>query len=59
MIGIIDYGAGNLLSVKKALDYIGAENKMIASPDDFHAIDQLVLPGVGAFDDCIHGIRRP
>ncbi len=49
MIGIIDYGAGNLLSVKKAFDYLGVESKIIRSEEEFNTADRIVLPGVGAF----------
>lgn len=57
MIGIIDYGAGNLLSVKKALDYIGAECIFIASNQDFEGVDRLVLPGVGAFGAALNRLK--
>ncbi|MBN1349417.1 imidazole glycerol phosphate synthase subunit HisH [candidate division KSB1 bacterium] len=57
MIGIIDYGAGNLLSVKKALDYIGAESKIVSSKADFDGIERLVLPGVGAFGAAIEKLK--
>ncbi len=53
MIAIIDYGAGNLFSVKNALDYLGFENKITASADDLRAADRLILPGVGAFPDAV------
>jgi len=49
MIGIIDYGAGNLRSVKKALDYLEVENKIIPTPAEFQGVEKLILPGVGAF----------
>ena len=53
MIAIIDYGAGNLFSVKNALDFLGYENKITASADDLRAADKLILPGVGAFLDAM------
>lgn len=53
MIAIIDYGAGNLFSVKNALDFLGFENKITASADDLRAADKLILPGVGAFPDAM------
>lgn len=53
MIAIIDYGAGNLFSVKNALDFLGYENKITASADDLKAADRLILPGVGAFPDAM------
>ena len=49
MIAIIDYGAGNLLSVKKAFDYLGAESKVISAADEVSGFVRMVLPGVGAF----------
>lgn len=53
MIAIIDYGAGNLFSVKNALDFLGFENQITASADDLRAADKLILPGVGAFPDAM------
>ena len=53
MIAIIDYGAGNLFSVKNALDYLGLENKITRSAEDLIAADRLILPGVGAFPDAM------
>lgn len=53
MIAIIDYGAGNLFSVKNALDFLGFENKLTSSADDLKAADRLILPGVGAFPDAM------
>ena len=53
MIAIIDYGAGNLFSVKNALDFLGLENKIINSADDLRSADRLILPGVGAFPDAM------
>ncbi len=63
-IGVIDYGAGNLRNVLNALAIIGAEGKLVASPDDFEGIDRLIFPGVGAFGDCVaqldeRGLREP
>ena len=53
MIAIIDYGAGNLFSVKNALDFLGFENQITASADDLRSADRLILPGVGAFPDAM------
>ena len=47
MIAIIDYGAGNLQSVKKALDFIGAENIITDDPEKIKSADKVLLPGVG------------
>ncbi|MFC2160843.1 imidazole glycerol phosphate synthase subunit HisH [Acidobacteriota bacterium] len=56
-VGIVDYGAGNLRSVKKALDYLGAENRFIRKADDLGRVQRLILPGVGAFGHAIEKIR--
>lgn len=53
MIAIIDYGAGNLFSVKNALDYLHIETMITANPADLDAADGLILPGVGAFRDAM------
>lgn len=53
MTAIIDYGAGNLFSVKNALDYLGIENKVTKKAEDLRAADRLILPGVGAFPDAM------
>lgn len=57
MIAVIDYGAGNLRNVCKALEHVGAR---LTLTDDARAIaraDKVVLPGVGAFADCQHGLK--
>src|SRR5262249_48910319 len=49
MIAIVDYGAGNLSSVKKAFDHLGAEAVVTNKPDIVSAAERIVLPGVGHF----------
>lgn len=49
MIQVIDYKAGNLTSVVKALNYLGAQTNITQSPDDVRKADKIVLPGVGHF----------
>jgi imidazole glycerol-phosphate synthase subunit HisH len=49
MIAIVDYGAGNLNSVKKAFDHLGAKVVVSARPETIAAADKIVLPGVGHF----------
>ena len=49
MIAIVDYGAGNLSSVKKAFDYLGASATVTAEPEQIAAADKIILPGVGHF----------
>ena len=58
MTAIIDYGAGNLFSVKNALDYLGIENKVTKNAEDLRAADRLILPGVGAFPDAMRMLRE-
>jgi imidazole glycerol-phosphate synthase subunit HisH len=58
MIGIIDYGAGNLLSVRKALEYLGVQASVIAGHEKFKDIDKLILPGVGAFCAAMDKIKE-
>ena len=49
MIAIVDYGAGNLVSVKKALDWLGAECAITSDPGQVAKASKIVLPGVGHF----------
>lgn len=49
MIAIVDYGAGNIFSVKNAMDYLGLSNQVTDKPEDLRAADGIILPGVGAF----------
>lgn len=49
MIAIIDYGAGNIFSVKNALDFLGVENKLTKDKDEIISADGIILPGVGAY----------
>jgi glutamine amidotransferase len=57
VIALIDYGAGNLRSVEKALRYVGAEVRRAARPEELHGARAVVLPGVGAFDDCLNALE--
>lgn len=58
MTGIIDYGAGNLHSVRNALSFLGADLKLCTSADDLAACDRLILPGVGAFGPAMAQLAR-
>ena len=58
MIGIIDYGAGNLFSLKNALDFLGLKNIITSSAEEIKDADQLILPGVGAFPDAMKMLER-
>ncbi len=53
MVSIIDYGAGNLMSVKKALDFIGAENEVTMDKNKIKNASHIILPGVGSFGDAM------
>lgn len=57
-IAILDYGMGNLRSVEKALERVGAETAITSDPDAAGAFDGLVLPGVGAFPKAMQRIRE-
>lgn len=56
MIAIIDYGVGNLFSVEKALAVLGADAKITSDARTIAAADKIVLPGVGAFGDCMENL---
>ena len=58
MIALIDYGAGNVRSVQKALTAAGGDVQLVPSPELVMQADAVVLPGVGAFDDCINAMQR-
>jgi imidazole glycerol-phosphate synthase subunit HisH len=58
VIALLDYGSGNLRSVHKALLKVGADVRIVKRPDEMAGADAGVLPGVGAFDDCINALRK-
>lgn len=58
LIGIIDYGMGNLRSVEKAFQYLGCEAKIIDEVKMIRDADALVLPGVGAFPDAMELLNK-
>lgn len=57
MIAIIDYGRGNLYSVQKAFAKLGAQTIVTNDAGQIAAADKVVLPGVGAFGDCMSNLR--
>lgn len=57
MIGIVDYDIGNLRSVQKAVQHVGGDARFVRTPQEMEAADGLILPGVGAFGDCIRSLR--
>jgi len=58
MITIIDYEMGNLRSVAKAFETLGFAARVSSDPGDLASTDKIVLPGVGAFHDCIENLRN-
>ena len=58
VIALIDYGSGNLRSVEKALRKVGADVRVVTRPEEIDGARAVVLPGVGAFDDCMNALRR-
>ncbi len=58
MIALLDYGSGNLRSVHKALLKVGAQVRIAKNPGEMTDARAVVLPGVGAFDDCIHAMEK-
>jgi len=57
MIAIIDYGVGNLFSLKGSLEHIGAKTIVTNKKEDITAADRIILPGVGAFEDAIAKLK--
>jgi glutamine amidotransferase len=58
VIALLDYGSGNLRSVHKALLKVGAEVRLAKSAAELAGAQAVVLPGVGAFDDCIQALQK-
>jgi len=58
VIALIDYGSGNLRSVQKALLKVGADVRLVKRPDELADAHAVVLPGVGAFDDCVNALQK-
>ena len=57
VIALLDYGSGNLRSVQKALLKVGADVRLVKEPAEMTDARAVVLPGVGAFDDCMHALQ--
>jgi len=57
MIGIIDYGMGNIRSVHRALERAGANTLLVTAPGQLARVDKIVLPGVAAFEDAMAQLR--
>lgn len=56
-IAIVDYGMANLRSVQKAFEHVGAQARIVSTPEEIATVDKLVLPGVGAFKDAVATLR--
>ena len=57
-VAVVDYDAGNTLSVTRALEKVGARVDLTSEPERIGAADAVVLPGVGAFGDCMKKLRE-
>lgn len=58
MVAIIDYGAGNLHSVKNALNFLGVESQITGDKDVILKADRVILPGVGSFGDAMEHLKK-
>lgn len=58
IVTIVDYGSGNLLSVARALEHVGATARLSHDPAEIESAERLVLPGVGAFAEGMKGLRE-
>lgn len=58
VLGLVDYGSGNLRSVQRALEHAGGDCLLVHSPADADRCDALVVPGVGSFGDCARQLRE-
>lgn len=58
MIAIVDYGSGNLGSLKKAFDYLGVDSRIISSPKEISKSGRIVLPGVGSFGYLMEQLKK-
>ena len=58
MVAIVDYGVGNLFSLKSSLDAIGAETVVTGDADALRSAEKIILPGVGAFEDAVKKLKE-
>ncbi len=58
MIGIIDYGMGNLKSIYKAMEYLGYSIRFVTKPNELKEVSGLILPGVGAFSQAMENLNK-
>ena len=57
MIALIDYDAGNMRSVEKALDFLGEKPVVTRKREEILGADRIILPGVGSFGDAMHNLE--
>ena len=57
-VAVVDYDAGNTLSVTRALEKVGARVYLTSDPEEVLTADAVVLPGVGAFGDCVRKLKE-
>lgn len=58
MIGIIDYGSGNISAIKNIYEVLKIETVMVSKPEDLANVDKIILPGVGSFDQVMKSLNR-
>ncbi len=58
MVGIIDYGVGNLFSLKSSFSYIGINAEIVKNEKEIAGCDRIILPGVGAFGDAANALKN-
>ncbi len=58
MVGIIDYGVGNLFSLVSSLGYLGIEAKLVSTEREIRECERIILPGVGAFGDAAKALSK-
>ena len=58
LVHLCDYGIGNTFNVKRALEHVGASVRQCTSGLDLAEANAVVIPGVGAFSDCVTAFRR-
>ena len=57
MLAIVDYGVGNLFSLRSSLKFIGVDAVITGDADELRAAERIILPGVGAFGDAAEALR--
>lgn len=58
MIGIINYGSGNIFSIKNIIDHLGLRYKIISNPEYIKNCDKIILPGVGSYENCMRQLIK-